>query len=567
MKNLSFNDCIESYEDGLFYYNKRDLGCADPGALYVSVQEDPKYGGWFYTYFTGEVLLDQGNRISAYRCYRTRDLERYELCGVAGKGCALEVNDDDWAFKYFWAPEVIRCKQDGKYYMYFSAAAREDKETDEYYYGNEDDRWAGLHLGIAVSDTPMGPFKMVNSESYQDGTNLNGDVISRFAPPINFAKKLNIPHQWTAIDVSPFYAADGNFYIYFAKHVDKFHKGIDVYGMKMKDMITPDYSTLTHLTKPCYRTVLQEGDFTTSIPTDRVFDEGGVNEGPFMTYHSGKYYLTYSRYGFGARAYDISQAVSDSPLGPFVKIPHAEGNPVIGLNVTNDFMAGNGHHNFAYAGDEIIAFYHSHTDPIKNSDEQGRFKGRVLSVDKVKFVYNPRLGFDIMQGSGPSASPQPLAEINAKYVNVANKASVSCNAEYGAEYLTDDLFVCHDYAAHMQAVFNRNAEICMEFNSPINLKAVMVYNAYTFEHAFSCVDKIVLTGADGEQYEMTDIPCNERDVCVEGKFMRQGGAAIAVIEPQKVVKVEIFVSKKYFEHPESHWIKISDVKILAQKEN
>ena len=565
MKKLEFNDCLNGYEEGLFYFNKCDLGSADPGALYVSVEDDPVNGGWFYTYFTGEVGMDSGDRIAAYRCYRTRDLEKFELCGALGKGCCLEVKDDSWAYKFFWAPEVIRCKENGKYYMYFSAATTDGELVDGVYHGNGDDRWAGLHLGIAVSDTPMGPFKMVTSEDYPDGINLNGEVISRFTPPINFAKNLNIGHQWAAIDVSPFYAQDGNFYLYFAKHVDKYHKGIDVYGIKMKDMITPDYSTLTHLTKPSYKTVLQDGDYTTSQPTGKVFDEGTVNEGPFVTYHAGKYYLTYSRYGFGARAYDISQAVADKPLGPFTKIPHDLGNPVLGLNYTNDFMAGNGHHNFAYAGDEIIAFYHSHTDPVKNSDEQGRFKGRVLSVDKVKFVYNPHLGFDVMQGNGPSASPQPVAEINAKYVNVASKAKITSNAEYGEQYLVDDMFVCQDYSAYMQASFNRNAEIVMEFDGPITLKAIMVYNSYTFEHAFSCVDKIILTGADGEQYEMENIPCNDRDVCVEGKFMRQGGAAIAVIDETPITKVEIYISKTYFEHPEVHAIKVSDIKLLAKK--
>ena len=91
MKKLEFNDCLNGYEEGLFYFNKCDLGSADPGALYVSVEDDPVTGGWFYTYFTGEVGMDSGDRIAAYRCYRTRDLEKFELCGALGKGCCLEV--------------------------------------------------------------------------------------------------------------------------------------------------------------------------------------------------------------------------------------------------------------------------------------------------------------------------------------------------------------------------------------------------------------------------------------------------------------------------------------------
>ena len=185
----------------------------------------------------------------------------------------------------------------------------------------------------------------------------------------------------------------------------------------MKDMITPDYSTLTQLTKSCYRTVYQPGDYTTATPLIRDMNEGGVNEGPFMTYHDGKYYLTYSRFGYGARDYDISMAVSDKPLGQFVKIPHGEGDPVTsnGSDPTNDFLAGNGHHNFAYTKNETIAFYHSHKNPIHNWDKEGRFLGKMYCLwIKSSTSDNARYGIDLMQGNGPTVSPQPLAEVNAK---------------------------------------------------------------------------------------------------------------------------------------------------------
>lgn len=564
MKKLKFSDCIGDCEEGIFYRNKRDLTCADPGVLYVSEKDDPVNGGWFYTYFTGDVQLEEGEyRRAAYKCYRSRDLEKFEPAGKAGKGACLVVRDDAWAEKYFWAPEVAFDKSSGKYYIYFSAGAKPGNEHTEYT-SETDDRWACLYLGIGVSDSPMGPFEFVTSENCPGGVNLNGDVITRFNPPINFERKLNMPHYWSAIDVSPFFAPDGGFYLYFAKHVDNFHQGICIYGMKMKDMITPDYSTLTQLTKSCYRTVYQPGDYTTAQPLCRDMDEGGVNEGPFMTFHDGKYYLTYSRYGYGARAYDISMAVSDSPLGQFVKIPHGEGNPALGLNPTNDFMAGNGHHNFAYAGDEVIAFYHSHKDPVKNTDEQGRFLGRVFSVDKIKYVYSPRYGFDLMQGNGPTASPQPLAEVNASYVNAANKAQVLSNALSGEKYLTDDIFTAQPFAEYMEAVFDGQAEISLQFADPVKIKAVMVYNAYSYKYAFSCVDKVIITMSDGKRCCLEDVRCNPADVNHEKRFMRQGGAAIAVLErPVEAVKAEFFIGRKYCgDCPE---IRISDIKILAEK--
>ena len=567
MKKPEFNNCIENYEEGLFYKNKSDLDCADPGAIYVSEEDDPEYGGWFYTYFTGDIALEEGEyHRAAYRCFRSRDLEHFELVGRAGNGHCLVVRDDAWAEKYFWAPEVTFDKKTKKYYIYFSAGAKVGNENTEYTSTTpKEDNWACLYLGIGVSDCPMGPFEFVTSESYPGGKNLNGDVITRFNPPINFALKLNMPHYWAAIDVSPFFAADGNFYLYFAKHCDNYHQGICVYGIKMKDMITPDYSTLTQLTKSCYRTVYQPGDYTTATPLIRDMNEGGVNEGPFMTYHDGKYYLTYSRFGYGARDYDISMAVSDKPLGQFVKIPHGEGNPVLGLNPTNDFLAGNGHHNFAYTKNETIAFYHSHKNPIHNWDKEGRFLGRVLSVDKIKYVYNARYGIDLMQGNGPTVSPQPLAEVNAKYVNVANSADITSNAISGEQYLSDDIFTAQPYTEYMEAEFNGKAEITARFDTPVNLKAIMVYNAYSYENAFKSVESIILTDKNGERYIMENIDCNPANVYEEKKFMRQGGAAIAVLENVlPVVKAEVFINEKYDDTTSK--IRVSDLKLLAEKQ-
>ena len=567
MKKPEFNNCIENYEEGLFYKNKSDLDCADPGAIYVSEEDDPEYGGWFYTYFTGDTALEEGEyHRAAYRCFRSRDLEHFELVGREGKGHCLVVRDDAWAEKYFWAPEVTFDKKTKKYYIYFSAGAKVGNENTEYTSTTpKEDNWACLYLGIGVSDCPMGPFEFVTSESYPGGKNLNGDVITRFNPPINFALKLNMPHYWAAIDVSPFFAADGNFYLYFAKHCDNYHPGICVYGIKMKDMITPDYSTLTQLTKSCYRTVYQPGDYTTATPLIRDMNEGGVNEGPFMTYHDGKYYLTYSRFGYGARDYDISMAVSDKPLGQFVKIPHGEGNPVLGLNPTNDFLAGNGHHNFAYTKNETIAFYHSHKNPIHNWDKEGRFLGRVLSVDKIKYVYNARYGIDLMQGNGPTVSPQPLAEVNAKYVNVANSADITSNAISGEQYLSDDIFTAQPYTEYMEAEFNGKAEITARFDNPVNLKAIMVYNAYSYENAFKSVESIILTDKNGERYIMENIDCNPANVNEEKKFMRQGGAAIAVLENVlPVVKAEVFINEKYDDTTSK--IRVSDLKLLAEKQ-
>ena len=558
MKTINFDNCIGSYDKSLFYKNDYSIDCADPGALWVSKEMNEEWGGYFYIYLTGEIhnKTEVGDKLSAYKCYRSKDLSTWELIGQAQNGGCLEVKDDAWAYRFFWAPEVTYNPADKKFYIFYSAGSKLGDETTEYT-ANSEDMWSGLYLSIAVSDTPAGPFKMIES------TNADGDVLSRKAPVFNFEKKLNIGHTWAAIDVSPFWDKDGTLYIYFAKHCDKYHKGICVYGMKMKDIITPDYSTLKKLTHASVKSVVGKGHFDADFSEEEI-REGGVNEGPFMTEHNGKYYLTYSPFGYGAREYSIMQAVSDSPLGTFNKVAREIGNPSLGINATNDYIAGTGHHNFAYAGDEIIAVYHAHKDPIQAYVPGGGFKGRVLAVDKMHFVYNEELGYDILMGNGPTTSLQPVARVNATYVNKAMNAKVLSNAVSGEKYINDDLFTTQEFDWYKEAEFEKIAQIELTFDKPEIVKGVMVYNSANYAYAFDKVDKIVYTLADGSQIKMENILCDEANVCSEQQFMRQGGSAIAVTEQDyEVSKIEISITSKYDNSNET--IKVSDVCILAKK--
>jgi hypothetical protein len=187
--------------------------------------------------------------------------------------------------------------------------------------------------------------------------------------------------------------------------------------MKMKDLITPDYSTLQIMATPRYKsvrakeiTVEENGESVRKVSldprnftrTDEFYEIGegnNVNEGAHMIEKDGKFYLTYSPTGTGNILYSICQAVSDSPLGPFKKLP--ECNPVIGLNDTNDYMSCTGHHSFVYIEDEIFALYHCFWQELSASG------GRCLAVDRAKFMYNETLGHDILYGMGPTQAVQP----------------------------------------------------------------------------------------------------------------------------------------------------------------
>ncbi|MBD8069879.1 family 43 glycosylhydrolase [Bacillus sp. PS06] len=87
-----------------------------------------KDGDTYYLYPTKD---SDGWLYEKFHVFHSKDLIHWE-----GPYLALDLNDVEWANSRAWAPGVN--KYNGKYYMYFSAEAQ---------------------IGVAVSDSPLGPFK------------------------------------------------------------------------------------------------------------------------------------------------------------------------------------------------------------------------------------------------------------------------------------------------------------------------------------------------------------------------------------------------------------------------
>src|SRR5690606_2321273 len=122
-----------------------------------------------------------------------------------------------------------------------------------------------------------------------------------------------------------------------------------------------------------------------------------VVEGPEILKHKGVYYLTYSGSHFRHREYAVGYATSDSPLGPWKKY---EFNPVM---KSTAYALGTAHHCFVESpdGKELFIVYHRHHGPAGAEPRQ-------LSIDRVRFVPDPRGGPDILEIHGPTSSPQPM---------------------------------------------------------------------------------------------------------------------------------------------------------------
>ncbi len=277
---------------------------------------------------------------------------------------------------------------------------------------------------------------------YKDGEflNGNGNSVRKTTMPLNFQyyhEKIieAYPHWWIenrgiwpCIDINPVVDSKGDIYLYFSQHVSSVMNGNHVWVVHMKDWVTPDWDSLTHISSPSYSIVYNDGvsadpqkynkhieqpDGTYVTETEwKKFaingvmgyymgssTEGGINEGTFVIERNGWYYFTYSPYGYGSRNYSVYLAVSNNPYGPFVKL--MDYSPVVGLDKMEggDYMSGTGHHSFIWAGDELYATYHCFYNPTDNSTTTGAFLGRGLGFDKVSWYDYDGLTFgEIVNG-------------------------------------------------------------------------------------------------------------------------------------------------------------------------
>ena len=610
------------YDKTLFYRNDLITDGADPGVMYVSKEEDPEYGGWFYMTVTGDMSYERvwsGDgvyyRSASFRCYRSKNLSDWERVGAID-GFALGVKPEQWAWDCYWAPEMMRDKKTGKYFLYFSSRSKKGNgnnySSSDRTSLSESGNWDRLYLGIAMADTPVGPYKLVSALDYNKAcgvenknTNANGEFIDANVVPINFAKNIAAIKNrgydfWPAIDVSPFMDEDGTLYLYFSQHMSSVSYGNSVWVMKMKDMITPDYSTMRMVSLPGYTDVTSVGksddiyfnsgniDFATKFGFRRYAYDGetngdGINEGVnvIKDYSSGKYFLTYSPFGYGSRRYSIMQSVSDSPFGPFHKLDADVANPVLGiynsgdgvdykmktdLSASIDYIAGTGHHCFVRAGSELFAVYHAFFNPINNRNKKGNFMGRRIAADRIFFTYNEKVGHNVLYGNGPTDTLQFAPECTSGYGNIAGSATVTATnaANDTIKYLNDGLFVMHNAYESREFSANGDSVITFSFDAPQKMRAVMIYSAARYSYALKKVSEIKLITSGNREIVMKDVTLNTNYYNSAKKTMHYGGAIIAEFGAVKVQKIVITIKSEDKLVPGGA-IKISDVVILGEK--
>ncbi|MBQ8884909.1 MAG: hypothetical protein IJY62_00825 [Clostridia bacterium] len=614
----AFTDNSDSgaFDSKYFYRNDFTLASADVFAMYVpegrheDENGEDNYGGYYYLYGTPADINGQGMYVERWGedtdaskkrvtnpVLRSKDLVDWELCGVYNGHSTMYDFANTWVNSGVAAPEVVYDENTGKYFLYAQAHShRNDGSRPGAEYPDSADGHDRFFISIFISDYPTGPFEIATSENYygdKDQPNLNGKVITKENPPINFRHDLGLEEYFGVIDAHPFIDADGQMYMYFCRHIGTNYNSVNIWGMKMKDMLTPDYDSMTMLIRGGYTSVTKNENWENAPWLDSSYDmgeeyvleegeHGDGNEGPFMVAKNytdektgetvRRYFLHYTGGGYNNKYYDFSQTICDGdPLGTFVK-PKQYASSIVGTSKHNDWNNSSGHGCIVYSPDGEEMFYLGGAQG--NSSIHNAWKyGRWLTVDKVHFVETEEYGL-MLYGNGPTKSVQPKMYSQIGVKNIAPEATVtvsSSGSNSGVKYLNDELFVSTEYYKDWEFETEGDTKITLTFAEPRTVSSVLVYNSYSYDYAFSKVDMIEFKLAEkpswftAGQYvsvaRISGIEFNKEFISSSYEAVRSGTACVASFNEIKVNSVTIGISKKI--KTENKKIRVSDIVILG----
>ncbi|MCX5257258.1 family 43 glycosylhydrolase [Streptomyces canus] len=252
-----------------------------------------RFGDTFYIYPTTDGF--EGWSGTQFKAYSSTDLVHWKDHGVI-----LDLGPDiSWADSRAWAPTIA--EKDGKYYFYFCADA---------------------NIGVAVSDSPTGPFKDALGRPLLKAGQFSGQMI----------------------DPAVFTDEDGRSYLYWGN-------GHAYVAPLNDDMTSVDLTKMKDITP------------------------SGYNEGSFVIKRKGTYYLTWSENDTRDENYRVAYATGPSPTGPWTK------RSVILEKDLSLGIKGPGHHSVVHVPgtDDWYIAYHRFAIP------GGDGMHRETTIDKLEF--------------------------------------------------------------------------------------------------------------------------------------------------------------------------------------
>ena len=312
---------------------------ADPSAHY--------FNGNIYIYPShdidaGEAFDDLGSHF-AMEDYHVISMDSIDSKAV-DNGVALHVDDVPWAKQQMWAPDAN--EKDGKFYLFFPAKDYEGI----------------FRIGVAISDSPTGPFKA-------EPKAIEGSF---------------------SIDPAVFKDDDGVYYMYFGGlwggQLQRWRTGVfnpDQPESPTAFLPADDEPALLPLVAKMTEDLLafdetpkaleildENGDLLLSGDNDRRFFEAA-----WLHKHKGKYYISYST----GDTHFICYAMGDSPYGPFIYTGRIL-NPVVGWT---------SHHSVCEIEGKTYLFYHdsylskgvTHLRTVKVAELKYRQDGTIITLN------------------------------------------------------------------------------------------------------------------------------------------------------------------------------------------
>ena len=239
---------------------------ADPEVLYSSKT------GKYYIYSTTDGTPGWGGHDFSV-------FSSTNLIAWTDEGKMLDVKGDQvkWATGNAWAPCIIELKN-SKIEKMKDASASEYKYY--FYYSAHNPQTNRKEIGVAVSDSPTGPF------------------VDSGAPIITDADRPAEAKGGQAIDVDVFQdPKSGKCYLYWG---NGFMAGAELND----DMMSVKKETITHLT-----------------PKGGTLQTWAFREGAYVFYRKGTYYFMWSVDDTGSPNYHVCYGTAKSPLGPITIAP------------------------------------------------------------------------------------------------------------------------------------------------------------------------------------------------------------------------------------------------------
>ena len=312
---------------------------ADPSAHY--------FNGKIYIYPShdidaGEAFDDLGSHF-AMEDYHVISMDSIDSKAV-DNGVALHVDDVSWAQQQMWAPDAN--EKDGKFYLFFPAK----------------DYKGIFRIGVAISDSPTGPFKA-------EPKAIKGSF---------------------SIDPAVFKDDDGAYYMYFGGlwggQLQRWRTGVfnnnqpesptaflpaddEPALLPLVAKMTDDLLEFDETPK-ALEILDENGDLLRSGDNDRRFFEAA-----WLHKHNGKYYFSYST----GDTHFICYGIGDSPYGPFTYKGRIL-NPVVGWT---------SHHSVCEIEGKTYLFYHdsslskgvTHLRCVKVAEIKYRADGTIITLD------------------------------------------------------------------------------------------------------------------------------------------------------------------------------------------